>query len=63
MKVAHSVAAITNYVVGLVGYVVKGLKVDGIGIEPEITIAVAIPVVLILVAAALRRTRRKLGAH
>jgi len=58
-----SVAAITYYVVGLVGYIAKGLKADGIGIDPEMTIALAIPVVLILVAVALRRTRRKLGAH
>jgi uncharacterized membrane-anchored protein len=58
-----SVAAITYYVVGLVGYFAKGLKADGIAIDPEMTIAVAIPVVLILVAAALRRTRRRLGAH
>jgi uncharacterized membrane-anchored protein len=58
-----SVAAITYYVVGLVGYVAKGLKANGIDIDPEIAIALAIPAVLILVALALRRTRRKLGAH
>ena len=58
-----SVAAITYYVVGLVGYVAKGLKARGLGIDPEMTIALAIPAVLILVALALRRTRRQLGAH
>ena len=58
-----SVAAITYYVAGLVGYVTKGLKASGIGIDPEISIALAIPAVLILVTVALRRTRRKLGAH
>jgi uncharacterized membrane-anchored protein len=58
-----SVAAITYYVAGLVGYVTKGLKASGVGIDPEISIALAIPAVLILVAMALRRTRRKLGTH
>jgi uncharacterized membrane-anchored protein len=58
-----SVAAITYYVAGLVGYVTKGLKASGLGIDPEISIALAIPAVLILVTVALRRTRRKLGAH
>jgi uncharacterized membrane-anchored protein len=58
-----SVAAITYYVVGLVGYVTKGLKASGFGIDPEVSIALAIPAVLILVAIALRRMRRKLGMH
>jgi uncharacterized membrane-anchored protein len=58
-----SVAAITYYVVGLVGYVSKGLKASGLGIDPEISMALAIPAVLILAAVLLRRTRRKLGAH
>jgi uncharacterized membrane-anchored protein len=57
------VAAITYYVVGLVGYVTKGLKASGFGIDPEVSIALAIPAVLILVAIALRRMRRKLGMH
>jgi uncharacterized membrane-anchored protein len=58
-----SVVAITYYVVGLVGYLTKGLKASGLDIDPEVSIALAIPAVLILVAVALRRTRRKLGAH
>jgi uncharacterized membrane-anchored protein len=58
-----SVAAITYYVVGLVGYVAKGLKASGLSIDPEVSIALAIPAVLLLVALLLRRTRRKLGAH
>jgi uncharacterized membrane-anchored protein len=58
-----SVAAITYYVAGLVGYVTKGLKATGLSIDPEVSIALAIPAVLILVAVALRRTRRKLSAH
>jgi uncharacterized membrane-anchored protein len=58
-----SVAAITYYVVGLVGYVAKGLKAGGFGIDPEIAMAVAIPAVLTLAAVVLRRTRSKLGEH
>ena len=58
-----SVAAITYYVAGLVGYLTKGLKASGLGIDPEVSIALAIPAILILVAVALRRTRRKLSAH
>lgn len=58
-----SVAAITYYVAGLVGYVAKGLKASGLNIDPEVSIALAIPAVLLLVAFLLRRTRRKLGAH
>ena len=58
-----SVVAITYYAAGLVGYVTKGLKAGGLGIDPELSIALAIPAVLVVVALALRRTRRKLGAH
>jgi uncharacterized membrane-anchored protein len=58
-----SVAAITYYVVGLVGYVAKGLKAGGVPIDPEIAIAAAIPAVVIGLAMVLRRVRRKLGAH
>ena len=58
-----SVAAISYYVVGLVGYVAKGLNSAGFGVDPEISIALSIPAVLLLVAFALRHARRKLGAH
>jgi uncharacterized membrane-anchored protein len=58
-----SVAAITYYVVGLVGYASKGLKASGIPVDPEIAMAVAIPAVLLLAGVLLRRVRRKLGAH
>jgi uncharacterized membrane-anchored protein len=57
-----SIAAITYYVVGLVGYAAKGLRAGGLEIDPEVSIALAIPAVLILVAVALKRTRRKLAA-
>jgi len=58
-----SVAAITYYVVGLVGYLAKGLKAGGMPVDPEIAMAAAIPVVVVVLAMLLRRVRRKLGAH
>jgi uncharacterized membrane-anchored protein len=58
-----SVAAITYYVAGLVGYVAKGLKAGGFDVDPEVSIALAIPAIVIGVVVALRRTRRTLGAH
>ncbi|HVN36154.1 MAG TPA: DUF3422 domain-containing protein [Casimicrobiaceae bacterium] len=58
-----SVAAITYYVVGLVGYAAKGLKAGGVALDPEIAMAAAIPIVVIALAMLLRRVRRKLGEH
>ena len=49
--------------VGLVGYVAKGIKARGVHLDPEIAMAVAIPVVVIVVWMLLHRVRRKLGAH
>jgi uncharacterized membrane-anchored protein len=55
-----SVAAITYYVVGLVGYAAKALKASGVRVDPDVAIGVAIPVVAALVALALRRVRRRI---
>jgi uncharacterized membrane-anchored protein len=55
-----SIAAITYYVVGIVGYGAKALQTAGLRVQPDVAVGVAIPVVVILVAYALRRTRRKL---
>jgi uncharacterized membrane-anchored protein len=55
-----SIAAITYYVVGLVGYAAKALKAAGVHVEPDIAVGVAIPVVAALVALALHRVRRRL---
>jgi uncharacterized membrane-anchored protein len=56
-----SVAAITYYVVGLVGYIAKGLEALGAreGTASVVT-AVAVPVVALTAIALLRRTRRRL---
>jgi uncharacterized membrane-anchored protein len=53
-----SIAAITYYIVGLVGYAAKGAKAAGLAINPEIAMAVSIPLVLVLGMLAIRRVRR-----
>lgn len=53
-----SVAAISYYIVGLVGYMAKGLKALGLGIDPEIVMGLSIPVVAGLAAWGLHRVRR-----
>jgi uncharacterized membrane-anchored protein len=53
-----SVAAVTYYVVGLVGYAAKSLKAAHLPVEPDITTGIAIPLVAVLVALGVRRTRR-----
>jgi uncharacterized membrane-anchored protein len=56
-----SIAAITYYVAGLVGYVAKGLKASGVSIDTDLTVGVAIPVVAVLVALGVRYVRRILA--
>lgn len=56
-----SIAAITYYVVGLVGYGAKGLKSMGIAIDADLTVAISIPVVAVLVALGVRYVRRSLA--
>lgn len=53
-----SVAAVTYYVVGLIGYAAKSLKAAHLPVEPDITTGIAIPLVAVLVALGVRRTRR-----
>lgn len=55
-----SVAAVTYYVVGLVAYLAKGAKEIGYPFSPELTSAVAVPVVALGVFWLVRRIR---GAH
>ncbi len=56
-----SVAAITYYTVGLVGYAAKGIKVAGVHVEPELVTGIAIPLVAGFVAYGLRRMRKSLA--
>jgi uncharacterized membrane-anchored protein len=58
-----SVAAITYYIVGLVGYAAKGAKAAGLGINPDMTMAASIPVVLLLGLYGLRKVRKSIGGH
>ena len=58
-----SVAAITYYIVGLVGYAAKGAKAAGLGIEPDVAMAVSIPIVLLLGIYGLRKVRKAISAH
>jgi uncharacterized membrane-anchored protein len=53
-----SVAAVTYYVVGLVGYAAKGAKAVGLDVNPDIAIAVSIPLVAALTAYGVHRIRR-----
>jgi uncharacterized membrane-anchored protein len=54
-----SVAAITYYVVGLVGHASEGLEALGVQIKPALAMGAAIPVVAILAALGLRQIRRR----
>jgi uncharacterized membrane-anchored protein len=55
-----SVAAISYYVIGLLGYVFKGLKEVGVGPDPSLATAAAVPIVILAVALVVRRIR---GSH
>lgn len=61
-----SVAAITYYVVGLVGYAAQALHALGFPVHKEVAIGIAIPVVAVIVWYGLKRFRRSLqrdGLH
>ena len=53
-----SIAAVTYYVVGLVGYVAKGIKAGGAKLDPDLVTGIAIPVVAVAVVLGLRQVRR-----
>lgn len=53
-----SIAAITYYVVGLIGQVAKGAHEAGLHVAPEIVVAASVPPVLLLVAWVVARLRR-----
>lgn len=56
-----SIAAITYYVVGLVGYAAKGLKAAGLRVDTDLAVGIAIPIVAVLIAVVMRRVRRRLA--
>ena len=53
-----SIAAITYYIVGLVGYAAEGLEAAGAPINPGVATAVSIPFVIAIVAWGIRRIRK-----
>ena len=56
-----SIAAITYYIVGLVGYAAKGAKQAGVlPASPDVVTAVSIPIVLLVVAMGVRRVRKSI---
>ena len=58
-----SVAAVTYYVVGLIGYAAKGLKAAGVKLDPDLIAGVSIPLVAILVALGVRKIRKSVTRH
>jgi uncharacterized membrane-anchored protein len=52
-----SIAAITYYVVGLIGYLAKGLKAVGWKVDYEIVMAASIPIVVVLIAYGVHHVR------
>jgi len=56
-----SVAAISYYVVGLIGYSAKGLKSLGLPVEDKLVVALAVPVVIAGIWWIVRRIRRRHG--
>ena len=55
-----SVAAISYYVVGLVGYAAKALKSGGLPLDPELAMGIAVPIVVVLAAIGIRNLRKHL---
>lgn len=54
-----SVAAISYYLVGLLGYVAKGLKAGGVHIDTDLTVGIAVPVLAGAVWVGLRTLHRR----
>lgn len=53
-----SVAAVSYYVVGLIGYLAKGTSIFGRMVAPELVTAASVPVALVVVWWLVRRARR-----
>lgn len=52
-----SVAAVTYYVVGLVGYAAKGLLASGVRVSPDLATGISLPLVAAATALGVRRVR------
>ncbi len=53
-----SIAAITYYIVRLIGYASKGLVGLGVAVDPDLVMAASIPIVVVLIALGVRRIRK-----
>ena len=58
-----SVAAITYYITGLVGYAVKAVKAAGVHLDTDLVIGGSIPVIAAIVAFGLHRFRASVSKH
>ncbi|OYV52665.1 MAG: hypothetical protein B7Z77_01630 [Acidocella sp. 20-58-15] len=54
-----SVAAITYYIIGLIGYAARGVQAGGVKIDPDMAMGIAIPFVILAVAMGIRRIHHK----
>jgi uncharacterized membrane-anchored protein len=55
-----SVVAISYYLIGLLGYGAKGAKALGVPLDPALVTGIGVPVVAVLLWAALRKTKKLL---
>jgi uncharacterized membrane-anchored protein len=53
-----SVAAVTYYAAGLVGYLAKALKAAGLHIDPELSVGISIPIIALITALGVSRVHR-----
>ena len=53
-----SVAAVSYYVVGLVGYVAKAARDAGLPVNPSLATGIAVPIVVLVIWLLVRRIRR-----
>lgn len=53
-----SVAAITYYIAGLIGYLAKAAQAYGVTIAPDLAVGISIPIVALLVALSVRKVRK-----
>jgi uncharacterized membrane-anchored protein len=53
-----SIAAVTYYFVGLIGYLMKGAKTLGYGVNPDLIVAVSIPIIAGLAAFGITRIKQ-----
>lgn len=53
-----SVAAVSYYVVGLIGYIAKGVTIAGVTVKPELVTALSVPLVVLGMWLFVRRIRR-----